>query len=409
MNLWNEEAEKCAIASGLLGQSGLEAVCQALTPEDFWRPAHQRLFSELRHMWEIGKPVDVVTVGAELGKDGLREVGGVDYIAHLFDFIPSPAAAAEYAAIVKDAARRRAVIQACEETIKLAKSDAPLAEIVATAEGISLVAPANVGMKHIRDVIVSGPKKGITTGFRMLDAVISSRGFPCGQMSIVSAYHKTGKSTFKLQAVLAAIRKGRVCFATFADLGEDDIRRKLLRMMCGWGIKPDDAEQQTLYWDAVNELDGSGLFIYDASEQDDPDIETFLACLRSEHRKEPFVAVFLDYAQELHSRDRKAVSEYAEQTICASKIARLAQGMKETAVVVGSQITEGGKDGRDRTKSSRAWEEKAGWILRLKRDEGSDTTRCQSAFSRFGGSGTEILLNWDSRRECYHEHGGHLR
>lgn len=399
--IWSEEAEMSVLGAMLVGAV---APCVALLkPEHFWRPAHQLLFSAMRLMHEVGTPVDMLTLKEELGKD-LARCGGVEYLIAVQEYMPVAANAEHYALIVKDKAARRAVCEGAGKIVRLAREDATLGEMRALLDGLCDGSLADGPMlTSLADIKPSGRRGGIPTGFKRLDSVNSCGGYPVGQITTVSAYHKTGKSTWMIQAMIAAARAGyRVVFITVADLSADDVKRKVLRQLCGWEICPNFEPHKSAFVAALDEIDGWDVHVYDASDLDSgTDVETVCALLRSENAKRPIGMACIDYAQELTSSDKKATSEYAEQTICAKKLRIQSARMKETAMLVGSQITEGGKDGRDRTKSTRAWEEKPGWILRLRRDEGETTTTLQSVFSRFGGSGMQMSLGWDRERECY--------
>lgn len=401
--IYSAEAEMSVLGSMMLSWEAANAGVQMLRPEDFHKPAHALIFCAIRLLVETGQGVDFVTVRNELDRD-IERAGGIEYLVQISEFVPSPANIESYASTVKDKAARRRVVEGAGKLAKLAREDAQLDEIRALMDGLlegSLTdGPALVPLKDIRP---AGKRKGIATPFAKLDSIISCRGYPCGQITTVSAYHKTGKSTWMLQSAVAAARAGlRVLYMTVADLSRDDVMRRVMRMLCEWDIEPTFGVARTDYFSALYEVQSWDFDVYDASDLDaGSDVETVCAVLRSEHAKRPLGLVCIDYAQELTSSDRKAATEYAEQTICAKKLRIAAARMKDTAMLVGSQITEGGKDGRDRTKSTRAWEEKPGWILRLKRDSYGDTLRLQSAFSRFGGTGYEMELTWDPRREMY--------
>jgi replicative DNA helicase len=399
----SEEAEMAVLGSMMLSAEAASVGVQELKPADFYRPAHQLIFGAMRLLVETGQEVDLVTVRSELDKD-LERAGGLAYLVTISEYVPSPANIGSYAAIVRDKASRRRVVEGAGKLASLARADASLDEIRALMDGL-LEGSLSDGpmLVPLRDIRPAGKRKGISTGFARLDSVNSCSGYPCGQITTVCAYHKTGKSTWMLQSAVAAARAGhRVLYMTVADLSRDDVMRKVLRMLCGWEIEPSFEPHKSAYFGALYEVESWDFSVYDASDLDaGSDVETIAAVLRTEHAKKPLGLVCIDYAQELTSSDRKAVSEYAEQTICAKKLRIAAARMKTTATLVGSQITEGGKDGRDRTKSTRAWEEKPGWILRLRRDEYGDVLRVQSAFSRFGGTGYEMELHWDPRGECY--------
>jgi len=101
-----------ALLGAMLSNSGAIAVVRdRMTPDEFYRPSHGTIFAAMLEMHARGKPVDSITVAAELYEQGLLEnVGGSDFIYALPDLCLVAANVAEYAAIVKEMARRRAGI-----------------------------------------------------------------------------------------------------------------------------------------------------------------------------------------------------------------------------------------------------------------------------------------------------------
>jgi hypothetical protein len=140
-------------------------------------------------------------------------------------------------------------------------------------------------------------------------------------------------------------------------------------------------------------LNAAPLDVYDATRLTSGfDVDTFATWLRATHERPGYECVFIDYAQKL--RATNASNRFAEGDYCSEVMARLAAQVG-IPIVVGSQITPGGKDGETKTKNSRAWEEDAGLVVRLKR-EGS-IVECEVPYSRFGPSG-EFTLRWDGER-----------
>jgi len=225
-------------------------------------------------------------------------------------------------------------------------------------------------------------------------------------MTVVSAYHKGGKTTFMLCSFVEQLAQGHKClFATFADLGKEDLKSRMLRYLCGWGKRPDLDSVAREFDNAQYQIEAEFAgFVYDASTlETGDDFETFTGWFKSEHSKSPFGCVFLDYAQKITSADRRAIGDLAMAQTVSRKICRLA-AQTGVAFVVGSQITEGNqREGRKAmTKGSRVWEEDAGWVLRIER--GVENERMvEVAYSRFGKQGKKIPFRFDEKRLAFVE------
>ena len=65
-------------------------VLEILGPEDFYKPAHRKIFDSVVALFGRGEAIDAVTVAEELRRSGhLEEVGGKPYLLHLVSSVPA--------------------------------------------------------------------------------------------------------------------------------------------------------------------------------------------------------------------------------------------------------------------------------------------------------------------------------
>ena len=94
-------------------------ILEILSPEDFYRSAHQKIFSAIVELFSRNDPVDLVTLTNILREhDRLEDIGGAAYLANLVDTVPLAVNAQYYAKIVYDKACLRRLI---EKTNSIAK------------------------------------------------------------------------------------------------------------------------------------------------------------------------------------------------------------------------------------------------------------------------------------------------
>ena len=80
----NIEAEKSVLAACMLNPDAIDEIATKLAPENFFRPAHQRIFEgmlelNLRHI-----PIDQISLAERLSAEGqLEAVGGRPYLVEL--------------------------------------------------------------------------------------------------------------------------------------------------------------------------------------------------------------------------------------------------------------------------------------------------------------------------------------
>lgn len=113
------EAEESILSAILVDNDTLLDVLEILSPDDFYRSAHQKIFSAISELFSRNEPVDLVTLTNILREnDRLEEIGGAAYLANLVDTVPLAVNAQYYAKIVYDKACLRRLI---EKTNSIAK------------------------------------------------------------------------------------------------------------------------------------------------------------------------------------------------------------------------------------------------------------------------------------------------
>ncbi len=130
-------AEQAVIGAALLAPGVVADLAATLTPADFYRPAHTRLWETLCHMHAAGQPIDPIAVAGRLAETGdLGMVGGAPYLHTLIATVPTAANAGHYARIVVEHARRRQVADLGTYLTQRADDGTDVADLVATGRAI---------------------------------------------------------------------------------------------------------------------------------------------------------------------------------------------------------------------------------------------------------------------------------
>lgn len=114
------QAEQAVIGGLMLAPDAFDRIADRLSEEDFYRRDHQLIFRAIREMAEADppKPYDAVTLGEWFESQGLSEhVAGGAYLVELANTTPSAANISAYAAIVRDKAVLRQLIDAGTEIV----------------------------------------------------------------------------------------------------------------------------------------------------------------------------------------------------------------------------------------------------------------------------------------------------
>lgn len=399
---WNPEF---ALLGAMIVFSDKVPCPHGVNVEWFADPAARTIFGAIEGVRATGVMPGPIEVRRRLEAQGkLEKIGGEDFLAEVMESCVSALEVPDIVATLQPEYVARKVREVSAWLLKSAdrmelspgELSARLMEAAAATSGAT-----SAPVRHISEVDHEGSDPGITTGFAGIDAFMGTGGYAAGQTNVISAYAKGGKTTFMLSSAVTLLKLGkRVLWATFADLNDKQLKRRIMRNICGWSKPPYDLELNQQYAASLEWLNDSKLDVYDASALETGyDIDTFGAWLKANHEIKGYDIVFVDYAQKLRTVNKRVTNAVAEGDYCSGAMARLAAATGLPAVV-GSQITKGSaKDGTDtKTKNSRAWEEDAGLVVRLNREASTSLVMAvEIAFSRFGPTG-DVSLVWNSER-----------
>lgn len=105
-------AEQSVLGAVLLSNTVIADVVARIQRDDFYRPVNQNIYDAILDLYGRGKPVDAVTVAAELDRRGLLlRIGGAPYLHTLISTVPTATNAGHYAQIVVEKARLRRLIE----------------------------------------------------------------------------------------------------------------------------------------------------------------------------------------------------------------------------------------------------------------------------------------------------------
>ena len=238
------EAEDSILSALLLDKNSLLDVIEILSPEDFYRSAHQKIFSAIVDLFEKDEPVDLVTtVNILKERNQLEEIGGAIYLANLVENIPIAVNARHYAKIINDKARLRRLIEKTNSISKRCfENSGDVDEIIDFAESsifeisknkitpefyqISKIIDSNIDALEERQ----GQKSlitGIPTGFDRLDSLTS--GFQDSDLLIIAARPSMGKTALALNIARNAAINKNIPVAIFSlEMSKEQLSMRLL-------------------------------------------------------------------------------------------------------------------------------------------------------------------------------------
>lgn len=243
----NLDAEESVIGAALIGSARtVEACSEILSPDDFYRESHSKIWRAILRLHAAGEPHDAITVHDELDAVGnLEAVGGRTRIHELASLVPATANAAHYARIVHETAELRGLIRVGTEISTLGwdrpgenrelfdRAEALLYELTQAREtGDFVTAAAGVrgAYERLLERYESGTDLvGLPSGLADLDRVTS--GFQPGNLIIVAARPSMGKSALALTiAANVAVGQGLPVALFTLEMSEPEVSTRLLAM-----------------------------------------------------------------------------------------------------------------------------------------------------------------------------------
>ncbi|MFJ4093978.1 DUF3987 domain-containing protein [Kitasatospora sp. NPDC089913] len=112
------QAERAVLGALMLNPAALGDVAAVMDVGDYYRPAHETIH---RAILDLGEAADPITVTDALRRSGdLGRIGGPAYVSGLVSATPTVANAEYYAAIVRETAKRRRLIEAGTRLVQAA-------------------------------------------------------------------------------------------------------------------------------------------------------------------------------------------------------------------------------------------------------------------------------------------------
>jgi replicative DNA helicase len=238
------DAEQSVLGGMLLSKDAIADVVEVIKGSDFYRPAHETIYTAILDLYARGEPADPITVAAELVKRGeLARIGGAPYLHTLVNAVPTAANAAFYAEIVHERAVLRRLVEAGTRITQMGyAADGDVDEIVNSAQAeIYAVTEQRTSEDYLplADIMEgaldeieaigsrSGQMSGVPTGFADLDSL--TNGLHPGQMIVIAARPAMGKSTLALDFARAcSITNGMPSVIFSLEMGRNEIAMRLL-------------------------------------------------------------------------------------------------------------------------------------------------------------------------------------
>ena len=221
----NIDAEQALLGVLLYDNGAYERLTDQLQPRHFFEPFHGRLFAALQSRIMRGQLAEPILLAEQFQRDpAFEELGGIRYLADLFERAPPAANAADYARVIYDLALRRDLIRIGGEISVDAQAGDPEAsareQIEAAEQKLYTLAEAgtsSTGFKLFETTLTEAVKmaaeaynrdgglSGLSTGLTDLDHKLG--GLHKSDLIILAARPSMGKSGLAVNIALNVSRR----------------------------------------------------------------------------------------------------------------------------------------------------------------------------------------------------------
>lgn len=336
----SQNAEESVLGALLLDKDAVIAIAEFLHADDFYDERNKEIFECALSLFEERTPVDVLTVSERLKKrKSLKRIGGVSYLADLANKVPTAAHVEHYGKIVKDAAIKRALMNAATKLVDLSLDESVASdELMDKAESeIFTLSQRHLAKSFtlIKDALADSfdrldelhkqgeGLRGVPTGFKDLDDALA--GMQKSNLLILASRPGVGKTALSLGIAqnLAVKYKRPVGFFSLEMSKEELVDRLLVAQadIDAWKLKTGKLGEEdfTKLSNAMGELAEAPLYIDDTPALSILEMRTKARRLQVENGIDLLVVDYLQLARSRRLENR------------VQEVSEISQGLKNLA------------------------------------------------------------------------------
>ncbi|MDI9336755.1 MAG: replicative DNA helicase, partial [Gammaproteobacteria bacterium] len=328
------EAEACLLGGVMLDNTSWDIISGRISARDFYRYEHQLIFQSIESLIESDHPADVITVYGDLQKTvKVEEVGGLEYINSLAQYVPNASHTSRYVEIVREKSILRQILASSDEisNFVLTPSGRTASEVLDQAEQ-SILKIRNEGafrnsqLQELKQLL--SPLKGrvedlaknadgitgVPSGFMDFDNMTS--GLQPGDLIILAARPSMGKTALAVNiAEHIAIEEGLPVVIFSLEMSASQLVIRVVGSVSNINqshlqngkLKPDEWEK---FYGTLQKLENVNMYI-----DDTPGISTaeLRATARRLNRKcGKLGLIVVDYLQLMSSANHEQDNRSAE-------------------------------------------------------------------------------------------------
>ena len=316
------DLEEVVLGALMLEKEAVNEVIDILTPEAFYKEAHQKIFKAIKDLFGKSEPIDILTVTNELKQTGeLEAVGGPYYISKLTNRVVSAANIDYHARIIM-----QKHFQVSENNLR--RSFNSMQDLV------------NKAITEIQSAKNSDQKlRGVPSGYTELDRI--TQGWQKSDLIILAARPSMGKTAFALNLARNAAVEFHIPVAFFSlEMSSVQLVTRLISTETS--LTADKLRSGDLAEHEWQQLNTKVTPLIDAPIyiDDTPQLSIFelrAKCRRLKEQKK-IQMVFIDYLQLMTARTERGGNREQEISLISRSLKSLAKEL-EIPVLALSQLS----------------------------------------------------------------------
>ena len=353
----NIEAEQSVLGACFLSKYALQKACESLTPDSFYDEKNGKIFSAMNALVDEKTPIDITTVTGYLKKNNqLTEIGGVEYLTEVLNFVPTASNIDYYIKNVEDASILRKLIETAtdiasegyrtDETVNeiLDNSEKKILNIVKNRKSSEFRSIKDILQKTQSDLERLSEHKvevtGLATGWYDIDKLTT--GLHPNELIIIAARPAMGKTVFALNlATHAAMTQDKSVALFNLEMSAEQLAMRILSSLGQVdGFKLRTGNLMNTDWkrinEAVSQLSNTNLVM-----DDTPGItigEIRAKCRRLASSEKGLSLVVIDYLQLISGGKNYGANRQQEVSDISRSLKTLAMEL-QVPVIALSQLS----------------------------------------------------------------------
>lgn len=335
---YSMQAEQSVLGAVLLRPDVLTDLIEILKPDMFYSVQNSQIYAVLLELYSGSHTIDFVTVLDEVTSKHIFESADTAkiYLTTLAEIVPSVSNVTTYAKIVQEKYLVRTLMNAAKDILEdsgqgsdadllLESAEQKIYEIRSGRDSSALTTLASSMVETLGTLQkISGPDadkyKGIPTGFRLLDSVLTGMGR--GDLIILAARPGMGKTSFALNIATNVAEQQKIPVAVFSlEMTKEQLTNRILSAKAGidshafrtGALTQSDWEDLAI---ASEKLHDAPIFMDDTSGLTIPEMKAKIRRVNQDPSHPKIGLIVIDYLQLMTTgkRTENRVQEISEIT-----------------------------------------------------------------------------------------------